>query len=206
MVSAENHRMREDTGHREITSAIPWLFFALSYGISCSLCGLALFPAPLARQPPTVGLPTSLPLARSSPPALARKQAGAATLCPSCYAACPRCAPPSCSARSGPSGTHRSSSSRTPYNITSPQPPAPFYSAAFCLSWTMLFTRLHFSSGGSLSMAILFHGTGDFTSVFLQPFESLTTFAALTSLMALASAAFRKSSPTPQPPPSSLPA
>ena len=69
--------------------------------------------------------------------------------------------------------------------------------AAFCLCWTMLFTRLHLASGGSLFMAILFHGTGDFSSVFLQPFDSLTTFAALIVLMALAALALRNSSPAP---------
>ncbi len=259
--------MREDLGPTDGAPIVPWPFFALSYGISWSLWGLALFPAPLGLQPPTVGLLTYLGAfgpflaaiacsAFAGRPALGRLFRGmlairrswtsyalALLLMPAAMLAArllsrqplvsPAAPPPlpmvllpvllsvMLAAGLGEETGWRGYALPILLRCTSPlraslllgalwtlwhaplfflpdtvqhhiaTAPGALLFAAFCLSWTILFTRLHLASGGSLFLAILFHGTGDFASVFLQPFESGSTFAALVLLMALAALALR---------------
>jgi membrane protease YdiL (CAAX protease family) len=60
---------------------------------------------------------------------------------------------------------------------------------AFCICWSVLFTWLYLGTRGSLFMAILFHTTSDFASVFLQPLASKVVLGILTLLMAAAAIA-----------------
>jgi membrane protease YdiL (CAAX protease family) len=259
--------MREDLGPAVAASTVPWPFFALSYGISWCLWGLALFPAPLHLQPPAVGLLTYLGAfgpflaaiacaAFAGRPALGRlfRSMFAIRRSWTCYLLALLLMPaamlaarllsrqPLVSPAAPPAlpmvllpvllsvmlaaGLGEETGWRgyaLPILLRRMSPPraslllgclwtlwhAPLFFlpdtvqhhiatapgallfAAFCLSWTVLFTRLHLASNGSLFLAILFHGTGDFSSVFLQPFESGATFAALVLLMVLAALAPR---------------
>jgi len=57
---------------------------------------------------------------------------------------------------------------------------------AFCICWSVLFTWLYLGTRGSLFMAILFHATSDFASIFLRPLDSKVVLGILTLLMAAA--------------------
>jgi hypothetical protein len=57
---------------------------------------------------------------------------------------------------------------------------------AFCVCWSALFTLLYLATRGSLFMAVLFHATSDFASIFLHPLDSKMTLGILTLLMATA--------------------
>lgn len=57
---------------------------------------------------------------------------------------------------------------------------------AFCICWSVLFTLVYLATHGSLFMAMLFHATADFASIFLQPLDSERTLGFLTLLMTVA--------------------
>lgn len=60
---------------------------------------------------------------------------------------------------------------------------------AFCVCWSVLFTLVYLATRGSLFMAMLFHTTSDFASVFLQPLHSERALGILILLMAMAAIA-----------------
>jgi uncharacterized protein len=60
---------------------------------------------------------------------------------------------------------------------------------AFCICWSVLFTLLYLETRGSLFMAVLFHATADFASIFLRPLDSEMVLGILTALMAAAAIA-----------------
>jgi membrane protease YdiL (CAAX protease family) len=64
-----------------------------------------------------------------------------------------------------------------------------FLFLAFCVCWSVLFTLLYLATRGSLFMAILFHATSDFASIFLQPLDSEMALGILILLMAAAAIA-----------------
>ncbi len=266
--------MREDLGHTDGIAIVPWPFFALAYGISWCLWGLAFFHALLGLQPPAVGLltyagafgPCLAAIACSAfegRPAVGRLFRGmlavrrpwncyaiALLLMPGAMIAArllsrrplvSPAAPPAypmvllpvlvsvlLAAGFGEETGWRGYALPILLRRISPlrasillgclwavwhaplfllpdtvqhhiaSAPGALLFVAFCVSWSMMFTRLHLASGGSLFMAILFHGTGDFFSVFLQPFASAATFGVLIPLMALAALALLRPSPAPR--------
>jgi membrane protease YdiL (CAAX protease family) len=60
---------------------------------------------------------------------------------------------------------------------------------AFCVCWSVLFTLLYLATRGSLLMAMLFHASSNFASIFLQPLDSKMALGILTLLMATAAIA-----------------
>jgi membrane protease YdiL (CAAX protease family) len=59
----------------------------------------------------------------------------------------------------------------------------------FCVCWSVLFTSLYLATRGSLFMAMLFHTTADFSSIFMQPLHSERALGILTLLTAVAAIA-----------------